>query len=131
MVSFNLKNRRVGNSRNSFKKYPIKNMYKKSNTALNVPSGINGSEYCQNPQTKLNCSDEEIVYYCNGKVFRRPIPGYRKVSIYPNAAGDKRCDIKMQEIYKDSVNPDLKTLWLVLETRVKSQHQSVMQIYKV
>ena len=28
----------------------------------------------------------------------------------------------MQEIYKDSVNPDLKTLWLVLETRVKSQH---------
>jgi hypothetical protein len=28
----------------------------------------------------------------------------------------------MQEIYKDSVNPDLETLWLVLETRVKSQH---------
>jgi hypothetical protein len=25
-------------------------------------------------------------------------------------------------IYKDSVNPDLETLWLVLETRVKSQH---------
>lgn len=28
----------------------------------------------------------------------------------------------MQEIYKDSVNPDLETLWLVLETRVKNQH---------
>jgi hypothetical protein len=28
----------------------------------------------------------------------------------------------MQKIYKDSVNPDLETLWLVLETRVKSQH---------
>ena len=28
----------------------------------------------------------------------------------------------MQEIYKNSVNPDLETLWLMLETRVKSQH---------
>ena len=28
----------------------------------------------------------------------------------------------MQKIYKDSVNPDLKTLWLLIETRVKNHH---------
>ena len=28
----------------------------------------------------------------------------------------------MQKIYKDSVNPDLKTLWLLIEIRVKNHH---------
>lgn len=30
--------------------------------------------------------------------------------------------ITVQKIYKDSVNPDLESLWLILETKVKNYH---------
>jgi len=89
MVSFNYKSKRVGNGRNKFEKFPIR-VYSNENPSSNAtrvkPLKAIGDV--------TNCSNQIRTAYCNGTVFRNPIPGYRKT-------GNKKCTIKMQEIYKD------------------------------
>jgi hypothetical protein len=93
MVSFNYKSKRIGNMKNSFKKYPIKEVYKNVNTLANEVLPNNNS--CVSSKTIKNCSGETRLAFCNGRIFRKPLAGYRK-----NTQTDS-CTVKLQEIYKD------------------------------
>ena len=99
MVSFNLKSKRVGNGKNGFKTYNVNNIYTKKNNLKNAD--LEDQNCPTTYKTITNCSGESRNVYCRGRVFRRPIPGYRKESLFP-LDGVARCTIATQEIYKDS-----------------------------
>lgn len=91
MVSFKYKSQRVGNSRNKIKNYPVKNY---SNINILKNETLTTQVKCNEIGELVDCSSRLRVAYCNGKVFRNPLAGYRKQS-------DVICTVKMQEIYKE------------------------------
>ena len=111
MVSFNYKSRRVGNGKNSFKKYTIKEVHKNINTLANET--IPMSNVCGTGKVIKNCSGSERVAYCNDRIFRKPLPGYRKNT------EKTACTVKLQEIYKDPYSKSCGTS-VCYDNRIRS-----------